>query len=73
MAPQCCWRLNPTPDLHQTVEAMARSEARKVSQMLFVLVKEAVAARRATDRNLDRLVEAFRGGAISEHTDQLVG
>jgi hypothetical protein len=68
-----CWRLNPDEALHHAVEALAKAEARTVSQTLFVLVRESVAARRAVDRNLDRIVEAFRAGAVSEYNDQLVG
>jgi hypothetical protein len=60
MTTQFCWRLNPTADLHQTVEAMARAEARKVSQMLFVLVKEAVAARQATNHRFDQIVDVLK-------------
>jgi hypothetical protein len=40
-----CWRINPDAGLDYQVERLARRESRSVSNMLFVLIKEALAAR----------------------------
>jgi hypothetical protein len=55
-----CWRLNPDAALQYAVETMARAEARPVSQMLFVLVREAVNNRRSADRQVHALAGAIR-------------
>ena len=40
-----CWRINPNAGLDYQVERLAKRESRSVSNMLFVLIKEALAAR----------------------------
>jgi hypothetical protein len=40
-----CWRINPDPGMHYQVEQLAKRESRSVSNMLFVLIKEDLAAR----------------------------
>jgi hypothetical protein len=60
MRKQSCWRLNPDAALQQAVETLARAEARPVSEMLFVLVKEAISHRRNADRQVTALAGAIR-------------
>jgi hypothetical protein len=40
-----CWRINSDAGLDYQAERLARRESRSVSNMLFVLIKEALAAR----------------------------
>jgi hypothetical protein len=60
MRTQPCWRLNPDLAVHHAVESLARREARSVSSMLTILVKEALNQRRQADGAVDSLVAAFR-------------
>jgi hypothetical protein len=46
-----CWRINPDPALDYQVEQLARRESRSTSNMLVVLIREALAARRAVARD----------------------
>jgi hypothetical protein len=45
-----CWRINPDAGLDYQVESLARRESRSVSNMLFVLIKEALAARARSEQ-----------------------
>jgi len=60
-----CWRINPDQALDYQVFSLARRESRSVSNMLVVLIREAIAARRFTNADCashGALVE-FKTGA----------
>jgi CopG-like RHH_1 or ribbon-helix-helix domain, RHH_5 len=68
MANKRYWRINPTPFVEQNVERMAREESRSLSNMMDVLLKQAIHARvarefqeqqRSTEH--DALVRTIRG------------
>jgi hypothetical protein len=58
-----CWRIRPDAALDCAVEQLARRESRSTSNMLFVLLREAIAARRQmqphhTDERLVSMIAA---------------
>jgi hypothetical protein len=68
MANKRYWRINPTPFVEQHVERMAKEESRSLSNMMDVLLKQAIHARVAREykdqqRSDDtaRLISAIRG------------
>jgi hypothetical protein len=49
-----CWRINPPPNLQFSVEKLARQENRSTSNLLTILVREALQHRGALGRAPDR-------------------
>jgi hypothetical protein len=55
-----CWRINPSEAIDYTVEQLARRESRSTSNMLMVLLKEAIEARRQVQAHA-HLASVIRG------------
>jgi hypothetical protein len=56
-----CWRIKPDQYLDYTVSQLAKRECRSVSNMVFVLVKEALNERNAAQARSARAAEDRAG------------
>jgi hypothetical protein len=62
------WRVSPPLHLAEAVRRIALSEGRTDTNTIVRLVSEAVAARRAADASVNKLVAAIRGVAIKDES-----
>jgi hypothetical protein len=67
MRKRTVWRLSPSEAEEHYCRAQAKREGRELSQMLHVLLKEAIVARQIAESQTNAMVRLLRGDAEPAH------